>query len=92
MEGEEKSRKAVLKAAMITAFITTFMGSALNLSIPAMEGDFNVGGAMAGWIVTAYTISVAALSVPFGSVADISGRRRVFLAGVGGFLTISVLL
>lgn len=91
MEGEEKSRKAVLKAAMITAFITTFMGSALNLSIPAMEGDFNVGGAMAGWIVTAYTISVAALSVPFGSVADISGRRRVFLAGVGGFLTISVL-
>ena len=91
MEGEEKSRKAVLKAAMITAFITTFMGSALNLSIPAMEGDFNVGGAMAGWIVTAYTISVAALSVPFGSVADISGRRRVFLAGVGGFLAISVL-
>ena len=91
MEGEEKSRKAVLKAATITAFITTFMGSALNLSIPAMEGDFNVGGAMAGWIVTAYTISVAALSVPFGSVADISGRRRVFLAGVGGFLAISVL-
>lgn len=90
-ERELKSRSAVLKAAMITAFITTFMGSALNLSIPAMEADFGVGGTMIGWIVTAYTISVAALSLPFGSIADMTGRRRVFLGGVCGFLVTSVL-
>lgn len=89
MDGTEK--KAVLRAAMITAFVTTFMGSSLNLSIPAMERDFEVSGALVGWVVNAFTMSVAAMSVPFGRVADITGRRRVFMTGVAGFGIISFL-
>ena len=78
----DKQNGAVLRAAMITAFITTFMGSSLNMSIPAIETEFQVGGALVGWVVTSYTIAVAALSVPFGRISDITGRRRIFLTGV----------
>ncbi len=77
--------KTILKVAMLTSFLTTFMGSALNLSIPNLEADFQVGATLIGWVVTSYTLSVAALSVPFGKVADAAGRRKVLLSGVGLF-------
>ena len=77
--------RKVLAAAMITSFMTTFMSSALNLSIPTLESFFGVSAAAVSWIVSAYTISVAALSLPLGKIADIAGRRKVFLTGIAGF-------
>ena len=87
----DKQNGAVLRAAMITAFITTFMGSSLNMSIPAIETEFQVSGALVGWVVTSYTIAVAALSVPFGRISrynrtkkDISHRSGVFRSCITG--------
>ena len=77
--------RKVLASAMITSFMTTFMSSALNLSIPALESFFGVSAAAVGWIVSSYTISVAAMSLPMGKLADNTGRRKVFLAGIIGF-------
>ena len=85
-----KERKAALRMTMTTAFITTFMGSALNLSVPAMETEFRVSAATVGWVVTAFTLSVAALSVPMGKIADSTGRRRVLLLGIGSFALFSL--
>ena len=81
----------ILAAAMITSFMTTFMSSALNLSVPALESFFQVSAAAISWIVSAYTISVAAMSLPFGKIADITGRRRIFLTGIAGFGILSVI-
>ncbi len=41
----------VLKVAVLTSFLTTFMGSALNLSIPALEAEFAVGAAFIGGLL-----------------------------------------
>ena len=38
--------KRILYVALLTSFMTTFMGSALNLSIPNLETDFQVGAAL----------------------------------------------
>lgn len=70
---------------MITSFMTTFMSSALNLSVPSLESYFGVSAATVSWIVSAYTITVAAMSLPFGKIADITSRRRIFLTGIAGF-------
>lgn len=80
----------VLIAAMITSFMTTFMSSALNLSIPSLESYFSVSAAAVAWIVSSYTISVAAMSLPFGKIADITSRRTVFLIGIAGFFVLSI--
>ena len=82
--------RKVLASAMITSFMTTFMSSALNLSIPALESFFGVSAAAIGWIVSSYTISVAALSLPMGKIADIAGRRKVFITGIIGFAALSL--
>ena len=64
----EKSReqKNTIIVCVMTAFITTFMGSALNLSVPALEEEFRVGAQTVGWVVTLYMLTCAALAVPFG--------------------------
>lgn len=78
-------RTHILTAIMITAFMTTFMSSALNLSIPTLERFFGVNAATIEWVVSSYTITVAALSLPLGKLADITGHRRIFLTGIAGF-------
>lgn len=82
--------RRVLASAMITSFMTTFMSSALNLSVPALESFFGVSAAAISWIVSAYTIAVAATSLPMGKIADITSRRRMFLIGIAGFGLLSI--
>lgn len=90
MEKATGGNKRILAAAMITAFMTTFMSSALNLSVPALERYFGVSAAAIGWIVSIYTITVAATSLPWGRLADLVSRRAVFLTGVAGFGLLSL--
>ena len=87
---ETKEQKTILRVVVMTAFLTTFMGSALNLSIPAMEKEFGIGATLVGWIVTAYTLSIAAMSVPFGKIADAAGRRGVLILGISVFAVMSL--
>lgn len=88
---DNKKLNNILKVAMITAFMTTFMGSALNLSIPSLEADYNVSGTFVGWIITIYNLAVASISVPIGKLADIAGRKKFFTAGISGFIVSSFL-
>lgn len=82
---DKKFNPSVLIAVMITALITTFMGNALNLSIPDLESTFSVNASTINAVVSAYIITIAALSLPFGKIADVRGRRKIFLMGIGGF-------
>lgn len=84
---EDKAlQRAVITVVVITAFITTFTGSALNLSIPDIGARFGASAGHMGWLVSGYTLSVAAFSVPFGRLADITSRRNVLIAGIALFV------
>ena len=84
-DDEEKNNMPMLIVILMTAFITTFTGSALNLSVPSISSEFHAGAVSVGWIVTGYILASAARSVPFGRFADLYGKRPVFLAGVSIF-------
>lgn len=85
-EGEtRKTQLATLYVIIITAFITTFTGSALNLSIPAIGIEFGSSATLIGWIINGYILAVAAFSVPFGRLADLTGRKRILLTGIAIF-------
>ena len=75
-------QKTTLFVSVVTAFITTFMGSALNLSVPDIERDFDISAADVGWIVTIYMLTCAALAVPFGSIADIFKKKKILWMGI----------
>lgn len=72
---------------LLLACMAGFAG-ALDLSIvfvvfPEIEDAFpDASTALLSWVLTTYGIVVAALLVPGGRLADLLGRRRVFLTGV----------
>lgn len=81
------NKNVTLTVVVLTAFMTTFSGSALNLSIPSIDSEFQAGAVAIGWVINAYILAGAALSVPFGRIADMTGRERILKAGL---LTFSV--
>ena len=88
----QKEHKTALFVATLTAFATTFSASALTLSIPAIGAEFSFGAASIGWIVTGYVLASAILSVPFGRIADLTGRKWVLCLGILLFTLFSLLI
>lgn len=87
----DKIDKRMLIVAIISSFITSFMGSALNLAIPNIENYFNVGTALVGWIINSYMLTCAVLAVPFGIIGDIYGKRKILIIGLVVFVVSSVM-
>ncbi|GBC84615.1 Riboflavin transporter RibZ [bacterium HR11] len=75
-------RTAVLWAVVMSAFLTPFIGSSVNVALPAIGREFHMSAVALSWVATAFLLSAAALLVPVGRLADIYGRRRLFLWGV----------
>lgn len=89
--GYTKVQKATIFVCVITSFLTTFMGSALNLSVPVMGEEFRVSAGEIGWVVTVYMLISAAFSVSFGRIADITARKRILVTGIATFTAASVM-
>ena len=80
--GNGTSKGAVLLVATIAAFIFPFMGSAVNIALPSLWKELSLDAVILGWVATAYLLSSAALLVPFGRIADIYGRKKIFTCGL----------
>ena len=89
--GTGTGRGVVLLATTMASFLFPFMVSAVNIALPSLGQDLSLDAVTLGWIVTAYILSSAALLVPFGRIADIYGRKRIFNWGIATF-TISSFL
>jgi EmrB/QacA subfamily drug resistance transporter len=76
-------KRIVLFVACMTSFITPFLASSVNVALPTINTDFAVPDqALLGWVVTGFLLSAAIFVVPFGGVADIYGRKKIFVAGL----------
>lgn len=71
----------VLVLVMFTSFITPFIGSAVNLALPKIGHEFQLNAVTMSWVNMAFLLSSAVFLVPIGKLADIYGRKRVFLTG-----------
>ena len=75
-------RNKLLFIACLASSLVPFMGSSLNLALPQIAREFDLTGIEQSWILTAYLISTAILQVPFGRLADIWGKRNIFITGL----------
>lgn len=74
--------RLVFWAVLISSFIGPFMGSAINLAIPAMGETFGANANVLSWVVTAYLLGSVMVMLPIGRLADIIGRKKVYTIGV----------
>ncbi|HEY6886905.1 MAG TPA: MFS transporter, partial [Solirubrobacter sp.] len=65
--------------------------SAVNVALPDLAKDLNVKPADIGWTITSYSLIFGSLLLFGGRAADLLGRRRVFLAGIGVFTASSLI-
>lgn len=79
---DSSSRRVVLLAATLASFLTPFMGSAVNVALPSIGREFAMDAVLLGWVAASYLVAAAASLVPFGRLADIHGRKRVFVLGI----------
>ncbi len=86
------SRRAALIAAALAAFLTPFMDSATNVALPAISREFAMDAILLSWVRTAYLLAAAMFLVPFGKIADIHGRKRIFGYGIAIFTLAALLI
>jgi EmrB/QacA subfamily drug resistance transporter len=74
---------AVVSAAQFLSGVDLW---AVNIAFPALQRDFEPATLSdVAWILNVYTITLAALLIPAGRLADTIGRRGLFLAGLALF-------
>ena len=82
METNQISKTSALLVASLASFLTPFMGSSVNVAIPAISAEFAANAIILSWIPTAYLLSSAMVSIPMGRVADIYGMKKIFIYGI----------
>jgi DHA2 family methylenomycin A resistance protein-like MFS transporter len=83
-------RPLVLVATSLAAFTATLDNTVVAVALRDIQADLGAGVAELQGVVTAYTVALAALLLTGGTLADVAGRRRVFVAGLLVFAAASV--
>lgn len=63
----------------------------VTVALPAAQRSLGMSAAGRQWVLTAYLITFGGLLLLGGRIADLAGRKRVLVAGVGGFAAASAL-
>ena len=74
-----------LAAVAFGLFMIMLDNTVVNVALPAIEKDLDISISQLEWIVTAYALVFAALLITGGKLADLLGRRRIFVAGLAVF-------
>lgn len=59
--------------------------TAVNIALPRIATDLNLSGSSISWTITSYSLIFGSLLLFGGRAADLLGRRRMFLTGLGVF-------
>lgn len=87
----ETRRRAVLVVAVLASFVAFLDGTVVNVALPAITREWGGGLAVQQWVVDGYLITLGALILVAGSLADRIGRARSMMIGLIGFGVTSLL-
>src|SRR5436189_2139322 len=80
-----------LFAVTVATFMLLLDITVVNVALPAIRDDLGASFADVQWVVDAYALTLAALVLTAGSLADRLGRRRLFSIGLVVFSIASAL-
>jgi EmrB/QacA subfamily drug resistance transporter len=80
----------ILAIACLGQFMVILDVAIVTVALPAMRADLGFSATGLQWVVNAYTLTFAGFLLLGGRAADLFGRRRIFLAGLGLFTLASL--
>ena len=80
-----KGRWWALAAVSLATLMTYLDNNVINVAIPTIQRDLHLSVTGLEWIVSSYLLVLAGLLLVGGRLADVYGRRRVFLTGLAIF-------
>ena len=85
-------RYRVLVIVSVATFVASLDLFIVNIAFPSIKHDFaGTSDSTLSWVLSAYAIVMAALLVPAGRIADLLGRKRLFMGGLITFVGASAL-
>ena len=84
------SRRGMLVLLCLAQLMVILDISAVNVALPDLAKDLAIGAGELSWTITSYSLVFGSLLLLGGRAADLIGRRRVFLTGLGVFTIASV--
>lgn len=84
-------RWAALFVLLFPVLLISVDNTVLTFAVPAISEALTPSGTQLLWIIDIYPLILAGLLVPFGSLGDRIGRRRILLIGATGFAIVSAL-
>jgi EmrB/QacA subfamily drug resistance transporter len=88
--GPDPRRWWALVLLCLAQFMVILDITVVNVALPTIGTDLHLDRAPLTWVVTAYTLFFGGLLLLGGRLADVLGRRRTFLAGLGVFTVASL--
>ena len=74
-------QKSVLVMVLLNALSVPIMLSSVNVALPYIAADLELSALSVSWIPTAFLMASAMFILVFGRLADMFGRKRIFLLG-----------
>src|SRR6476619_6835481 len=89
--GRQSRRSAALLLVLLVAQLMVILDiTAVNIALPSLAGDLHLSGSQISWVITSYSLVFGSLLLFGGRAADLLGRRRLFLSGLGIFTVSSL--
>lgn len=80
-----------LLGVLLTAQLMVILDiTAVNIALPSLATDLGLSGATVSWTITSYSLVFGSLLLFGGRLADLVGRRRLFMTGLGVFTASSL--
>jgi MFS family permease len=87
----DKTRWLVLAILVTAQFMVILDVAVVNVALPAIKSDLHFSQESLQWVITAYSILFGGTLLLGGRLADLLGRRRLFIVGVALFTASSLL-
>ena len=84
------SRLVLLAVLLVAQLMVILDITAVNIALPTLARDLEISGSSISWTITSYSLIFGSLLLFGGRTADLLGRRRMFLTGLGVFTVSSL--
>jgi EmrB/QacA subfamily drug resistance transporter len=84
-DAESTTHRWLLPVLLVAQLMVILDITAVNIALPHIATDLHMSGSTISWTITSYSLIFGSLLLFGGRAADLLGRRRMFLTGLGVF-------